>query len=264
MSRPARIATLATLGLLTTTPALAQSDDGWDIASANGARFAYAEYSSGQTITVQCRGQDLQIAITGLPVVEINPDGDTIGSRFTVYDTATSHPIAHLEVDKEHPTTGLAIMPARLGRALKTGRPITIRAKDQPDIVLAIPTDTRGIQDRLTDCNVPLSDENDQRTIRGLSSMDVLVRVRNRFFSRIPYGTYQITTQCAVASDWKLQDCQTARQLPSNPRHDAVLNEMLNGLKIKPEEVTASQLTVEDLVIFNYISTTTTEMRPSR
>ncbi|WP_312812065.1 hypothetical protein [Brevundimonas sp.] len=250
--------------LLLATPAMAhsQSDDGWDTATSGDTQVAYAEYSSGQTIAIQCKDSDLQVAIIGLPVVE-NPQADTTGSRFTVLDSASGHPLVHIEVNKDRaPTTGIAIMPARFARALKNGNPVTIKAIGQPEITLALPTDGSAVEKLLSDCGTPLSDPNDQRIIRGLPTMDVLNRAQRRFARNAPTGTYTITTQCTVVADRKLQDCQSVRQIPSAPDYERIFSGSLNGYSVKPDEAATAQLREGELVIFNYTSTTTHEIQP--
>jgi len=254
--------TACAASLLLATPALAQSDDGWDTATSGDTQVTYAEYSSGQTIAIQCKGSDLQVAIIGLPVVE-NPQADTTGARFTVLDSASGHPLVYLEVNKDRaPSTGIAIMPARFARALKTGNPVTIKAIGQPDITLALPTDGSAVEKLLSDCGTSLSDPNDQRIIRGLPTMDVLNRAQRRFARNAPTGTYTITTQCTVVVDRKLQDCQSVRQIPSTPDYERIFSGSLNGYSVKPDEAATAQLREGELVIFNYTSTTTHEIQP--
>jgi len=255
--------TIAALALLTTTPALAQSDDGWDTAIIDGTRFAYAEFSSGQTLSAQCQNDQFQISVTGLTTLEFDKSTGTIGAQHTVLDTDTRRVLAHLYTNTEdHPTIGVAVLPARLGRELTNRQSITLQAVGQPDIVLDVPSDFTALQALMTDCGVSASDPNDQRLMHGLSTKDVLGRAWRRNAPNYPAANFRITTQCIVASDWQLQDCQTVRQLPARPRLDAISSRPLNGSRVKPEDSAGSPLAIGDLVIFNFAVTPST--RPNR
>ena len=245
---------------------MAQSDDGWDMADIGGVRTAYAQYSSGQTITIQCIANSLNVGFIGLPAAA-QLSTDTSASHYRVTSTATGQVLSHAErIGNADSQVSKAILPARLARSMANGGQITISGAGAPDVVLDLPSDGTGIREIMTGCRTRATDPNDVRPLRALATTQIQARALRAGLSKLPNNpapVTQITARCIVDADFKLKFCETARLIPDHSRAP-VYSSIFNDVQVSPADGGTTPLAVGDMVVFNFVLTQQAARRPAQ
>lgn len=229
-------------------PALAQSDDDWDLATDSSQQLTIAsvEYADGISVITQCRAGDLQTAILSLPPA-------APGTGWYDLRLATGQEARTNWTRQADGTTLLANANARLVRYMKGGGRLTISsdARTNPPfrLQLDLPPGSNGLDAVLHACGYPATDERDL-----LLSVDELLTgfprpiVPDRVIERRAAPTFQVSISCIV-SGGRYSACRSEHQLPSHPEDGQIVANEVNGVRVQATDMAAAEGRVLDLVV---------------
>jgi len=262
MPRPAMIPAIAMLALLTTTPALAQSDDGWDIIRDGSTVTAFAEYSSGQSLAVRCKASTLEVFILGLPI-PANIQNRTVHSHhYKILSPHSDALISELGLSDATVSTAFIHHPARTARFFASSPAIKIADySNGAPVILELPTDPSGVNEALSTCGHPLTDTRDtlpRHQIGGEGLLSVLGDASIDSLDRLPNGSTSTITSCILDDRLRLRQCQTELQTisfeptPNNlrrlQRSNGAFNRNLDGKRLGNAIVVPGPAMAGDLV----------------
>lgn len=202
--------------------AAAQDSDGWDMTRIDNGLIASVDYASGQTFMVVCRGRQLDVIMNGVPV-------DAEGKiRWLEWTTADGQSRQTWINAPGRPLISAA-RPAHVARLLKLGGALSVRLlpTEQLEQVhqydLPLPTDSSGVDQVLTACQVRLDDPRDE--LVEIEPPFERPGVLGDIYRKAPRPDYPPSAMsagagvalfsCIVAEAGAMKDCRIERETPS-------------------------------------------------
>lgn len=241
----AALAICAALAL--STPALAQTSDGWDLRAdpASGATVAGAAFDSGLGIIFRCQVGSLDAILTGLPA------GDPGGRRLELsFAGGAFEPYGW--INAEATTAAYSQRPARLARLARRGQGLAIRVPptdwDATRVYqMAMPSDPAGLDAVLAACGVPVDDPRDHLPAYVRDDADPLTWTQ-RPAPVFPQGAAEagilsgsVTLTCIIGAGGRPEDCRVEMQSPAGRGFDqAALNAAAAALFDLPNDTASA------------------------
>lgn len=217
----------ALLALLLTSTAVVAQDGDWDYSTASdGTTQARVDFDSGVMIAVQCRADQLMVAVGGVP-------GQTGASRNVVVTRSDGHS-RKLTLTAVANTPLLTSQDPADARFLRAPGPITIMSSSDDvhpfKMSLESPAESSRVDDVLTACGYSTARDRD-----GLQDVSkYLIDLQPLEMPAMPrrYDLVSVELSCFVVQS-RLKECRSDRETPRAPQIGAAAARLANGRRVK-------------------------------
>ena len=209
----------AFIGLLATPVSAQQAGDDWDLIvdESHDMTLAVVGYSSGQTLAVRCRDDDLELLLSGLPPLE----GETRRVEAAYSDGRVD---AGYWFSSGDGSLVFSPVPRLDARRLRQGGPLQLSVAASTDheaplrrYALDLPTNSANLDQVLADCGAGQPDPRDDLVRWSIPS-----GAGGDFWRRQPAPRYPepaahlgsgfVVFSCIAAGDGRLTNCRTERE----------------------------------------------------